>query len=183
MVTILAKMLNYISANLLLYPILIFRVLFTTEENNAIWYKNIKPNLLLLFVLISFIIISLVWLLNLLHWKNNIRIKGKAKENITIEMLIFIATYIIPIIFIDTNWVGLVICIVVFIVFGFMHIVSDRHFLNPTFCLFGYKLYRLDDRCILYKKSIDSLNILFVESPDGICARELVRNTYIVLTK
>ena len=183
MFIITSKILNFLSAYLILYPLLIIRVIFLDKPKISLWCENIKPNLILIAVLLFFFMISLIWIFSLLRWKNNTRIKGFAKENITFEMMIFFATYIIPLILIDIQWVGLIVSITIFLVFGIIFIASDKHFLNPTFLLFGYKLYRLNDFCVLYKGSIDSLNISLTENQNGISARELVRNTYIALPK
>ena len=176
-----AKCLNYISAYIILYPLLIIRIIFLNITSGSLWHDVIMPNLPILLSLLILFILSVLWLLNLLKWKNNTRITGTIKENITIEMAAFLATYIVPIITIDINWVGLTISLVIFLAFGVAFIASDKHFLNSTFLMFGYRLYRLDEKCVLYNKSMDSLKILLIENPDGINARELVPNTYIVL--
>jgi hypothetical protein len=160
------------------------RLIFNSSATKGSLYSDrIRQNLPLLITLAILLIISLVWIFVLFRWKNNTRVKGQVKENISIEMAAFLATYIVPIVFIDINWLSLIINIVLFIAAGIAIIVSDKHFMNPTFFLFYYKLYRLGDNCILYRGSMDKLNIAIAENPNGICARELVRNTYIVLPR
>jgi hypothetical protein len=168
------------SSYLILYPLLIARVVLTGE---IIKCAKITANLPLLMILIVLFVSSIFWVSGLLRWKNNVRISGKATENNTIEMAIYIVTYIVPLIFIEMNFTGLVISMVLFVVVGFIFIRSDKDYLNPTFLFFGYKTYRIDDKVILSRTSLDALNISLIESPQGICAREIVKNTYIILPR
>jgi hypothetical protein len=144
---------------------------------------KITADLPLLMILIVLFLSSIFWMSGLLKWKNNIRISGKATENNTVEMAIYILTYIVPLIFIEMNFTGLVVSMVLFIVVGFILIRSDKDYLNPTFLFFGYKTYRIDDKVILSRTSLDALNISLIESPHGISAREIVQNTYIILPR
>jgi hypothetical protein len=117
----------------------------------------------------------------LLRWKNNTRINGIVMKNNTIYAASYITTYIVPLVFIEMNLTGFVVSIVLFIVIGAIFIYSDKHLPNPTFFMFGYKTYEIDDKNILFQGSLDMLNIELIESPHGISARELTKNTYIVL--
>jgi hypothetical protein len=144
---------------------------------------KIKADLPLLMTLIVLFLSSIFWMSGLLRWKNNVRISGKAMENKTIEMAIYIVTYIVPLIFIEMSFTGLVVSTVLFVVVGFIFIRSDKDYLNPTFLFFGYKAYRIDDKIILSRNSLDALNISLIESPHGISAREIVKNTYIILPR
>jgi hypothetical protein len=98
-------------------------------------------------------------------------------------MAIYIVTYIVPLIFIEMNFTGLVVSMVLFVVVGFIFIRSDKDYLNLTFFVFGYKTYKIDDKVILSRASLDALNISLIESPHGISAREIVQNTYIILPR
>jgi len=158
-------------------------VVFPIAPQKNLWCDVIIPNFPLLLTLAVLFLLSVIWLLSLVKWENNTRIKGEVKDNITIEMAAFFATYILPLIFIDFDLIGIIISIVIFLVFAIAFIASDKHFLNPTFILFGYKLYRVDDKCVLFRKSMDALKIKLIENKDGVSVRELVRNTYIVLPK
>jgi hypothetical protein len=48
-------------------------------------------------------------------------------------MAIYIVTYIVPLIFIEMNFTGLVVSMVLFVVVGLIFIRSDKDYLNPTF--------------------------------------------------
>jgi hypothetical protein len=156
------------------------RVIFTDEIINC---TKITADLPLLMTLIVLFVLSIFWVSGLLRWKNNVRISGKATKNNTVEMAIYIVTYIVPLIFIEMNFTGLVVSMVLFVVVGFIFIRSDKDYLNPTFLFLGYKTYRIDDKVILARISLDALNISLIESPHGISAREIVQNTYIVLPR
>jgi len=159
------------------------RVIFLEPPEGSTRIAEIKANLVLLIVLLVLFIIGVAWLVGLFRWKNNTRISGQDVNNITIEMAAFLATYIVPLIFIDVNWLGLAICAAVFVIVGFIFVFAESHFLNPMFLLFGYKLYKIDEKCVLSKASLDGLKLQLLENQNGICARELVRNTYILLSK
>ena len=165
----------------MLYPLLMVRVIFNIPYGSCFWDSTIKPNLPLLVILLGLFIVSISWLCGVLKWKNNTRIKGEAPENKTIVMAKFLATYIVPLLTIDLNWIGLVISITMYFVFGIFFVVSNNHFLNPTFILFGYKLYKIDKMNVLCKYSLDELKIELLENYNGVNARELVHNTYIIL--
>lgn len=181
--TVISKILNFISSCSLLYPLLMLRVIFLEPPEGSTRISEIKANLVLLVILFALFIVGIVWLVGMLRWKNNTRISGQSVNNITIEMAAFLATYLVPLIFIDVNWLGLTICAVVFVVVGIIFVCAENHFLNPMFLLFGYKLYKVDEKCILSKASLDGLKLQLLENQNGICVRELVRNTYIVLSK
>jgi hypothetical protein len=168
------------SSYLILYPLLVVRVVLA---DGIIKCTKITADLPLLMTLIVLFISSILWVSGLLRWKNNVRISGRATENTTIEMAIYIVTYIVPLIFIEMNFTGLVVSMVLFVVVGFIFIRSDKDYLNPTFLFFGYKTYRIDGKVILSRTSLDALNISLIESPHGISAREIVQNTYIILPR
>jgi predicted membrane channel-forming protein YqfA (hemolysin III family) len=178
--TLPAKILNYISAYMLLYPLLIIRIVFLRQSNETV-ADRITANIPFLVALFLLCILSITWVTGLLKWKNNTRIKGAIVENITMEMAAFLASYIIPLIFIDVNWVLMITFIVIYIAVGIACVFADKHFPNPTFLFFRYRMYKVGDGYILFRGSMDSLKLLTLEQPDGICARELVPNAYIVL--
>jgi hypothetical protein len=155
-----------------------FRVVFS---DGIITCAKITANLPLLMTLMMLFLSSIFWVSGLLRWKNNVRISGKATENNTIEMAIYIVTYIVPLIFIEMNFIGLVVSMILFVVVGFIFVRSDKDYLNPTFFLFGYKTYKIGDKVILSRNSLDALNISLIENPHGVSAREIVQNTYIIL--
>jgi hypothetical protein len=146
-------------------------------------WASIAANSMLLIPLAALLVLSIVWMSGLLRWKYNTRVSGKATQNSTIEMSVYIATYIVPMIWIETNLTGLLVSIVLFGVVGVVFIRSDKDYLNPTFQLFGYKSYIIDNKVVLVRASLDALNISLTENPQGISARELVRNMFIVLRR
>jgi hypothetical protein len=150
---------------------------------DEIKWAKIMADLPLLITLIVLFLSSIFWASGLLRWKNNVRISGKATKNDTIEVAAYIVTYIVPLIFIEKNFIGLIVSMTLFVVVGFIFICSDKDYLNPTFLFFGYKTYRIDDKVILSRASLDALNISLIESSHGIPAREIVRNTYIILPR
>ena len=64
---------------------------------------------------------------------------------------------------------------------GFIIITSDRHFSNPFLYIIGYKLYKIGDKHVFCKKSEDELRKFLFENPNGLWAKEVVRDTYINL--
>jgi len=149
------------------------------------WDDRVMPYLGLLIVLFLLIIISLVWLSIVLKLENNIRVKGFAEKNTAHNsIIVLLTTCIIPMALasFNINFVNLLICVIILVMFGIYFIDSEEPYLNPTFLLLRYKLYRINGYNILTRhKSLDALNIDLSDNPDGICAKELVKNTYIIL--
>ena len=177
-----AKVLNYISSFLLLYPMLICRIVFRPDDTGiGLWEASIKPNMSLIITLFVLFIVSIIWFSSFFRWKNNERIKGTATKNKTFEMAVFFASYVIPMFSISADIAGLVVTVIYFFIIGIAFVMSEDHFLNPSFLLLRYRLYKIGDKNVLARTTIDGLNILFAENTNGISVRELVRNTYIIL--
>lgn len=68
-------------------------------------------------------------------------------ENLSYEHLIFLATYVIPLIsFNFENERFLIVLGLLLLVMGFIYIRTDLFYANPSLALLGYRLYKVDGR-------------------------------------
>lgn len=123
---------------------------------------------------ISAIFVILGWILVFIEkykWAGvtNPPYKIEAIKNQNYEYLIFITTYIIPLICMDLTKIRYVIALAILLIFiGIIFIKMDLYCANPTLALMGYRLYRAD--------------ISGVDAPDGvilISKDRLLKNTHI----
>ena len=167
-----AKCLNYISAYIPLYGILILRFWIIGQIEN-------RPPFFVLISLLTLICIGVLWLIILFCWKNNVRILGKVEEqNIMQESGVFTLFNALPIISI-VNQVTLSVGLLILLILGVFAIRSGNYFFNPFLFLAGYKQYKFDDKRVYSKKSKEELRLFLIENQGGLPSRELVENTYI----
>jgi hypothetical protein len=68
-------------------------------------------------------------------------------ENLSYEHLMFLATYVIPLISFDFgNERFLIVLGLLLLVMGIIYIKTDLFYANPSLALLGYRLYRVDGR-------------------------------------
>jgi hypothetical protein len=68
-------------------------------------------------------------------------------ENLSYEHLMFLATYVIPLISFDfDNERFLIVLGLLLLVMGIIYIKTDLFYANPSLALLGYRLYRVDGR-------------------------------------
>lgn len=176
MFTLLSKILNFISAYILLYVILIVRFFIIGEISE-------RPSMIVLYLLLGLILLGLLWIALLLSWSNNIRIKGEVQEqNLIQESGILSAFNILPFLSI-VNQTTLLIGLLLLVLLGSFSIRSSNYFFNPLFYLLGYKQYKFDNKKVFSKKTRDELRIFLNENRNGLPTRELVENTYINFAK
>jgi len=167
-----AKCLNYISAYIPLYLILILRFWIIETADN-------QPPSFALISLLILISVGVLWLIILFYWKNNIRISGKVEErNIIQESGLFSLFNVLPIMSI-VNQFTLIVGVLFFIALGIFTIRSGNYFFNPFLYIAGYKQYKFDDKRVFSKKTKEELRLFLLENQSGLPSRELVENTYI----
>jgi hypothetical protein len=160
----------------------------TKEDGSAVLPQTttakVDSTLWIILILAVLFLVSVVWLVIVLTWKNNSRTKKRAEKNVTYEIASFIVPYVVSFVLIDYSAVNLIIVALLFVFLGVIFVYSRVPNLNPIFVLCGYKLYKTDDRhYILSKKSLDAINIEIADNLDGIPARELERELLIMLPR
>lgn len=82
---------------------------------------------------------------NGLKGTTNIPFEVKKSENINYEHLIFLATYVIPLVsFNFENSRYLLVLVFLLIVMGIIYIKTDMFYANPSLALLGFKIYKVD---------------------------------------
>jgi len=80
----------------------------------------------------------------LLKGSTNIPFKIQEVENINLENLTFLATYIIPLICINLDGLrSLVVFILLILTIGAIYIKTGIYYTNPSLVLFGYNIYKV----------------------------------------
>lgn len=96
--------------------------------------------------------IVLIFCSSFLLYKENYRFKGSLNPSVKIEKiqnnnydyLSFLATYIVPLIYIDLDKTSNeIILILLLIIIGIMFVKTNLYCANPIFAILGYKLYKV----------------------------------------
>lgn len=136
---------------------------------------------------IKLIILSLLFIVSTLlqrnfqKIKNNTRITYQIGEEAVFEIALSSIGYIATILTISLNAYGFLLTAVIFFALGCIVDLTDRIYALPIFYLRGYHIFKSNEVKIITKMSQDQYRLRMDESPDGIEARELVNNTYIIL--
>lgn len=181
MLTNFSKWMIYTASYIILYPILIIKMLFGSRNEDVSFVEKIQLNFSdfkeIIFVLLGFIMISILTIIILKKVKPNSRQKAKLKDNITYEIASFLIPYIVSVFTIDLDWYGWLINIVIYILFGVIMLYADIVRLCPVFLLLGFKLYRdSNDNYVYSKLSKEQYNQLCIDQIDGIEAKTITKN-------
>jgi uncharacterized pyridoxamine 5'-phosphate oxidase family protein len=76
---------------------------------------------------------------------------------------------------------GIAVDIFTIIVFGIVFINGDKVYASPIFLLHHYKVYKCNNYIVLTTMSREKFNIQVEDTIDGVEARELTKDVYIVL--
>lgn len=124
---------------------------------------------------------SLIIFYSINRFKSNCRLYETIQENSTIEIIAFL----IPVFLVfltkseaGYNW-GIL--SVVFLILGIIATSGDYIRLCPWFLYLGYKVYKSSmGNYIICRLSKDCFNVLIEENENGIEAKQLTKNVYIV---
>lgn len=143
----------------------------------------ISKNRFVIILLVTLFILSVAILrMFRTRLRNNTRIKYHIGPDTISEMAWSLIAYIATVLTITLDAYGLLLTFAIFIAGGIVITSTDKlHFL-PIFWLRKYHVFRTDSGAIIMTKlSSEEYRIKMDNSPDGIMARELVKNTYIIL--
>lgn len=184
MATRFSKWMIYISSFEMLYLLLILKMLLRPTMNDTSIINRIMINFIhnrwFIITLVIFLTISEIWIRFMAHWKNNTRIRCRISENKTIEMVTFIFPYMLSFCTIDISDLAFFMNIVLFFILGMAFVGSNKLYLNPMFMIQGFKLYGNESVLTITKLSMEELNRRIDEGKDGVEARELCRNIYLI---
>lgn len=114
---------------------------------NFVWDNNVTkfnfPVIASIFFLI-FGSFGYVWFLNKLSGSVSLAVDVLAIEDINYEHLVFLTTYIIPLICFDLKDLRYAITLFILLsVICIIYIETDKFYTNPTLAVLGYKLYKI----------------------------------------
>lgn len=148
-----------------------------TQKLAICWSQN-KCVYILLLILIAFSIIeNICWRAS----KNNTRITKSLEGKKDPSLDIAIAAYLVPIITAPLDLYGMIAGLGTIILLGFIIVQSENLYMCPYFVLHGYHAYTSDNVIILTKLTQEQYRLALDDSPNGIEAREITTNVYIVL--
>jgi len=184
MMTKFSKWMLYLSSYSMLYLLLLVKILgFKNLTNKTLletWSIKFKDNMYVIIILLVLFIISVVWMNYMTSWESNTRYKRRLDKNKSIEMVGFVIPYIVSMCTIDIDVYGILLNIVLFIVLGIAFVGSEKLYFSPSFLMMGYKLYISGSNYVFCKLSIEQFNLYLEENSNGINARELCKEIYII---
>ena len=98
-------------------------------------------------------------------------------ENVVFEIAFFVIAYLATVLTISLNTYGLLIVMV--FALGWMVDLTDSIYI-PVFFLTGYRIYKSGKVKIITKMSRDQYRLKLDDAIDGVEAKELVQNVYII---
>ncbi len=188
MMTRLSKWLLYIASYKWVYILQIASVIISgaskIDTNATLWDKLLSIVLLRKFVLLALYLLFIIAVLiqkSLKKIKNNTRIKYSVEDDAIFEFAFSSVAYIATILTISLNTYGMLLTLAIFIALGWIVDLTDRVYILPIFYLKQYHVYKAGEAKVITKMSREQYRLRMDDSEDGIEARELVINTYIVL--
>lgn len=167
----------------LIIEIIICGVLNNNSTNNIfdkVWFA-IAGNKAMIIILIILLAFSIIIMLSITKWKNNTRIYIKAEKNETINGLWMFSSYILPILVCGYNlYIGFVLLILLLLV-GFAVVRGGYIHFSLAFIILGYKIYSSDKMIMVTKYKMERYNLLIDENENGIEARRISKNVFIIL--
>ena len=116
------------------------------------------------------------------NFKANERLRKRLDKNRTGEMASFFIPFILSLLTIDIDWYGWLICLVIFLLSGFISIQADWIHIFPIFFYLNYKLYQADDSSyVLSRLSLEQYNQLLLDDTAGIEVKTLTPRLYITV--
>lgn len=131
-------------------------------------------------ILFGLIVFSIIWDIGWTKRKHNTRIKFRPEDDITLEAALTIVAYVGMVFTINFDVYGIIVSFVILVVLGMAIVLTGNIQMCLYFLLHRYHIYTCGKNKILTKKSQEEYFLLLDDSPDGIEARELTKNVYMV---
>lgn len=178
----------YTSSYFFDYILLLLLILFKNmSPTNNRWMEYLFYSIpsssyfLHIVVLVILIILSIICTIKLKNIKMNTKISVIPKTNITTELIssLFPQGVTILSLFYTNYWE--LISIFIFVSIGIIFVKSKKVYLNPLFVFpLGYSLYQSEEIVLITNYSVDEMRLCLEMNPNGINAREVARNVFIV---
>lgn len=181
-----SKWLLYAASYSPVYILLVIRLLSSKQESAEsllqmllLNYASHSPVIITLTVLFL-LSVPVIWKFRRL--KANERIRGRLIKNCTGEMASFFIPFILSLLTIGIDWYGWLICVVIFLLSGFIVLQADWIHICPVFFYLNYRLYQTDNGSyVLSRLSMDQFNQLLLDNTNGIEVRTLTPKLFITL--
>lgn len=188
MMTIFSQWLLYFASYSLAYLCLFVEVLYLSIVNNKEEISFIQKlssgfsdNAVILLILGILILFSIMYTMSIKRWKNHTRIRQKMVRNVTFEMSCMLATYIFPLIFAGINpYIGFATFVALWAV-GLAVVRSGYAHFCCAFLFLGFRVYTNDEITVITKLRMERFNLIIDEDTNGIQARRISNNVYIVM--
>ena len=173
---------SYLVDYVLILAILIYKKVVFYQSNSVPFWK--VTDLLIYGILLAFIIGSIIIINRVKNIKMNSRVKVIPEKNITHEMSEYLLAQVVTATTtLFTDW-WIPINIVLFLVFGFFFVGSNKVYTSPLFVIpMGNRIYESGENVIITKYSKQAMKIAQEDNPDGLEARELTEKVYYVRNK
>lgn len=135
----------------------------------------------ILLVLLVMFLVSWVIEKQITRVKANTRVKYEIEDDIIGEIAISLIAYMATVLTITINLYGILLTVALFVAIGVVCDKTDKIYILPIFFLRKYRVFKSGNIKIITKMSMDRYRLKLDETPDGIPARELVRNTYLII--
>mgnify|MGYP006922140139 CR=1 FL=1 len=154
----------------------------TKPTSLKILLDTIRSNILIITILFVLFILASIVQKCFRRGKHNTRIRYQIGENVIFEIAFSVIAYLATVLSISLNTYGRIIVIAIFVVLGWIVDLTDSIYV-PIFFLTGYRIYKSDKVKIITKMTRDQYRLKLDDAVDGIEARELVQNVYIVFER
>lgn len=189
MITQLSKWLLYVASYKWIYILQMASIVISsiTRSTDIAWNERIivalKSNALLLLCLIILFLFSVIYTKSISKWKNNTRIHYRIENEKTVDGGFLLIPLAATTLTISLTAYGIIVTVFVFVAMGCVFSLAGYVYALPIFFLRGYHVYGANSGNIkiITRLSEEEYRIRQDQSLDGIEARELIKNTYIIL--
>ena len=154
----------------------------TKPTSLKILLDTIRSNILIIAILFALFILASIVQKYFRRGKHNTRIRYQIGENVIFEIAFSVIAYLVTVLSISLNTYGRIIVIAIFVVLGWIVDLTDSIYV-PIFFLTGYRIYKSEKVKIITKMTRDQYRLKLDDAVDGIEARELVQNVYIIFER
>lgn len=173
---------SYLVDYVLILVILVCKRVVFCQNNSVPFWKG--ADLIVWGILLVFIAVSIVITNRIKNIRMNTRVRMIPEKNITHEMTGYLLAQVVTMATtMFTDW-WIPINIVLFVVFGFFFVASNKVHTSPLFVVpMGNKIYESGENIIITKYSKQAMRIAQEDNPDGLEARELTEKVFYVRKK
>lgn len=187
MITRLSKWLLYIAANKWVYALQLVGIIYygiANIENDISECDKVlsvlHSNCIAIILLLALIILAEIIQRGFQKLDNNTRIHYLIDSGPHFDIPFSFLANILAILALQFDTYGLLVVVTVYLLCGWLFVLYDAIGCMPMFLIKGYRIYTSGNVKIITKMTIDQYKLRIEESSEGIEAREVVKNTFII---